>query len=78
MIKIVKGYLRYADAIWESLAMRKTETLHSLQDSALLIHKSARVKDNQPCDWLKVNNPILFHQLVKIYKIMSKLCPESL
>ena len=77
-MKIVKGYLRYADAICESLAMRKIETLHSLQDSALLINKSARVKDNWTCDWLKVNNPVLFHQLVKIYKIMNKFCPESL
>ena len=43
---IVERQLRYADVIWGSLPARNIETLQRLQNRALLIIETARVKDN--------------------------------
>ena len=45
--------------------------------SALSIIESARHKDPWPKNWLNVENLILFDQSILVYKILSKLCPES-
>ena len=72
---IVERQLRYADVIWGSLPAIKIETLQRLQNRALLIIETARVKDNWSSDWLNVSNLISFDRLVKI---INKLRPESL
>ena len=43
-----------------------------------MIIETARVKDNWSCDWLNVSNLISFDRLVKTYKVINKLSPESL
>ena len=75
---IVESHLLYADVIWGSLPTRKIEILHRLQNRSQLIIESARVKDNWSCDRLNVSSLISFDQLVTTYKIVNKLCPESL
>ena len=75
---IVESHFRYADVIWGSLQTRKLETLQRLQNRALSIIESAKLKDNWSCDWLNVNNLISFDRLVMTYQIMNKLGPESL
>ena len=55
---IVESYLRYEDAVWGSLSMRKVATFRRLENRVQFIILSARVKGNWSCDWRNINNLI--------------------
>ena len=40
--------------------------------------KNARIRDEWPGNWLKIDDLIRFDQTVMMLKINNKLCPESL
>ena len=75
---IVESHLHYANEIWGSLPKTKLDTLQGLQDRARSIVENARYKDNWSCDWLRIEDIILFDRSVMTYKIRNKLSPESL
>ena len=74
----MESHLRDADIIWGSLPARKIKTLQRLQNRALLLIETARVKDNWFCDWLNASNLISFNRLVMTYKIINNLSPDCL
>ena len=52
--------------------------IKGLQNRALLIIESARFEDQWAKRWLNVENLIHFDRFVLVYKILNRLCPESL
>ena len=71
-------HLRYANVIWGSLSNTKLEALHRLQNRAHSIIERAKIKDQWSGDWLTVEQLINFDRSVMTYKMMNKICPESL
>ena len=69
---------KLCDVVWGSLSSTELQTLQYLQNRALSIIESARVKDPWPKKWLNVENFIRFDRSVLVYKLLDKLCPESL
>ena len=75
---LIESHLRYADVIWSSLSKTKLAALQRLRDRACSIIKNARIKDNWSASWLNVENLFRYDRNVMTYKIMNRLCPESL
>ena len=75
---LVESHLRYADVIWGSLSKKKLAALQRLQDRACSIISNARIKDNWSSSWLNVENLFRYDRTVMTYKIVNRLCPESL
>ena len=75
---LIESHLRYADVIWGSLSKTKLAALQRLQDRACSIISNARIKDNWSSSWLNVENLFRYDRTVMTYKIVNRLCPESL
>ena len=75
---LVESHLRYANVVWGSLSNTKLEGLQRLQNRAHSIIERAKIKDQWSRDWLTVEQLINFDRSVMTYKIMNKICPESL
>ena len=75
---LIESQLRYGNVVWGSLSETKLDALQSLQTRALEIIKSAKIKDTLSCPWMSVENTICFDRNVMTYKIVHKLCPDSL
>ena len=52
--------------------------LQNLQDRARTIIERARIKDDWSYNWLNVEQLIKFDRSTMTYKIMNRMCPESL
>ena len=59
---IVEIHLRHANEVWVSLPKSKLDTIQRLQNRAII--ENARLKANWLCDWLSVENIILFDRSV--------------
>ena len=68
----------YSDVIWGSLSSTKLEFLQRLQDRAVSMVHTSRIKDNWTPKFLSVKQLITFYSAVMVYKIFNKLCPENL
>ena len=75
---LIESHLRYADVIWSSLSKTKIAALQHLQDRACSIKTNARIKDSWSASWLSVEHLFRYDRNVMAYKIMNRLCPESL
>ena len=75
---LIESHLRYADVIWGNLSKTKLAALQRLQDRAYSIISSARIKDSWSTSWLNVENLFRYDRNVMTYKIMNRLCPETL
>ena len=75
---LVKSHLRCANVVWGSLSSTKLEGLQRLQNRAQSIIERAKIKDQWSRDWLTVEQLINFDRSVMTYKMMNKICPESL
>ena len=75
---LMGSHLRYADVIWSSLSKTKLAGLQRLQDRACSIISNAKIKDNWSSSWLNVENLFRYDGSVMTYKIVNRLCPESL
>ena len=58
--------------------MQVLEGLQRLQNRAQSIIERAKIKDQWSRDWLTVEQLINFDRSVMTYKMMNKICPESL
>ena len=75
---MVESQLRYGNVVWGSLSETKLAALQRLQTWALEVIKSAKIKDTWSCPGMGVENIICFDRNVMTYKIVQKLCPDSL
>ena len=75
---LVESHMRYADVIWGHLSNSKTESLQRLQDRAISIIETSRIKDELSHNFLHTEQLVLFDRAVMAYKIMNRLCPENL
>ena len=75
---LVESHMRYADVIWGSLTHSKKESLQRLQDRAIFIIETARIKDKWSNNLLSAEQLVMFDRAVMAYKIMNRLCPENL
>ena len=75
---LVESHMRYADVIWGSLTHSKKESLQRLQDRAIFIIETARIKDKWSNNLLSAEQLVMFDRAFMAYKIMNRLCPENL
>ena len=75
---LIESHLRYANVIWGSIPSSKIKILQNLQDRARTIIERARIKDDWSYNWLNVEQLIKFVRSALTYKIMNRMCPESL
>ena len=75
---LVESHIRYADVIWGSLSNTKIESLQRLQDRAVSMIHTSRIKDNWTPRFLSVEQLITFDRAVLICKIFIMLYPENL
>ena len=75
---LFESHLRYGNVVWGNISSSELHALQCFQDRALSIIERARFKDPWPKKWLSVENLIPFDRSVMVYKILNKLCPESL
>ena len=75
---LIESHLRYADVIWGSISKTKIAALQRLQDGAGSIIANARIKDSWSASLLNVENLFRYDRNVMTYKVMNRLCPESL
>ena len=75
---LVESHMRYGDVIWGSLSNSKKESLQRLQDRAISIIETSRIKDEWSHNFLRTEQLVMFDRAVMAYKIMNRLCPENL
>ena len=75
---LVESHIRYADVVWGSLSNGKIESLQRLQDRAVSLIHTSRVKDKWTPKILSVEQLTTFDRAVMVYNIINKLCPENL
>ena len=75
---LVESRLRYANIVWGSLSNTIIEALQRLQNRAHSIIKRAKIKHQWSSDLFTVEQLINFDRSVITYKMMNKICPESL
>ena len=73
-----ESHSRYADVIWDSLSNTKIEFLQRLQDRAVSMIHTPRIKENRTPKFLPVKQLITFDLAVIVYKICNELCLENL
>ena len=75
---LIESHIQYADVIWGSLSNTKIEFLRRLQDRAVSMIHTSRIKGNWTPKFLSVKQLITFDRAVMVYKIFNKLFPENL
>ena len=75
---LVESHLRYADVVWESLSETKITALQRLQNRAFEIIQGSKIKDFFIRPTLSMDQMFQFDRSVLMYKIINKICPESL
>ena len=73
---LVESHMRYADVIWGSLSKSRKESLQRLQDRAISIIETSRIKDEWSTNFLSAEQLVIFDRAVMAYKIINRLCPE--
>ena len=75
---LVESHMRHADVILGHLSNSKQESLQLLQDRAISIMETSRIKDEWSHNFLRTEQLVMFDRAVMAYKIMNRLCPENL
>ena len=75
---LVESHLRYADVVWGSLSNTKITALQRLQNRALEIIKASKIKDSLIRPTLSIDQTFQFDRSVLMFKIINKICFESL
>ena len=65
-------------SLQHKISNTKLEALQRLRNRAQSIIERAKIKDQCSGDWLTVEQLINFDRSVMTYKMMNKICPESL
>ena len=74
----VESHFGYANVIWGNVPSSKIKILQNRQDRARTIVERARIKDSWSYNWLNVETLIRFDRQGMTFKIVNKMCPESL
>ena len=75
---LVESHLRYADVVWGSLFETKITALQRLQNRAFEIIQGLKIKDSLIRPTFSIDQMFQFDRSVLMYKIINKICPESL
>ena len=75
---LVESHLRYADVVWGSLSETKITALQRLQNRAFEIVQGSKIKDSLIRPTFSIDQMFQFDRSVLMYKIINKICPESL
>ena len=75
---LVESHMRYIDVIWGHLSNSKMESLQRLQDRAIAIVETSRIKHEWSHTFLRTEQLVVFDSAVMAYKIMKRLCPGNL
>ena len=75
---LVESHLRYADVVWGSLSETKITALQRLQNRAFEIIQGSKIKDSLIRPTFSIDQMFQFDRSVLMYKIINKICPESL
>ena len=73
-----KSHLRYADVVWGSLSETKITALQRLQNRAFETIQGSKIKDSLIRPTFSIDQMFQFDRSVLMYKIINKICPESL
>ena len=77
-IVLVESHLRYADVVWGSLSNAKISGLQRLQNRAFDIIEASKIKDSLIRPTFSIDQIFQFDRSVQMFKIINKICPESL
>ena len=75
---LIESRMRYAGVIWGSLSKSKKESLQRLQDRAISIIETSRIKDKWSNNLLSAEQLVIFDRAVVVCKIINRLCPANL
>ena len=75
---LVESHLRYADAVWGSLSNSKISALQRLQNRAFDFVEASKIKDSSIRPTFSIDQIFQFDRLVLMFRIINKICPESL
>ena len=75
---LVESYLRYADEVWGSLSNTKISTFQRLQNRAFDIIEASKIKNSLIRPTFSIDQMFQFDMSVLMFKIINKICPESL
>ena len=75
---LVESHLRYADVVWGSLSETKVTALQRLQNRAFEIIQGSKINDSLIRPTFSIDQMFQFDRSVLMYKIINKICPESL
>ena len=75
---LVVSHLRYADVVWESLSNAKMSAFQRLQNRACDIIEASKIKDSLIRPTSSIYKMFQFNRSVQMFKIINKICPESL
>ena len=75
---LVESRFRYADVVWGSLSNTKISALQRLQNRAFDIIEAPKIKDSLNRPTLNIDQMFQFDRSVLMFKIIIKICPESL
>ena len=75
---LVESHFRYADVVWGSLSNTKITALQRLQNRAFEIIQASKIKDSWIRPTFSIDQIFQFDRSVQMFKIINKICPESL
>ena len=75
---LVESHLRYVDVFWGCLSDTKITALQRLQNRAFEIIQGSKIKDSLIRPTFNIDQMFQFDRSVLMYKIINKICPESL
>ena len=75
---LVESHLRYADVIWENLSNTKISAIQRLQNRAFDIIATSEIKESLIRPTFNIGQMFKFDRSVLMFKMMNKICPESL
>ena len=75
---LIESHLLYPDVVSGSLSNTKITTLQRLQNRAFEVIQASKIKDSLIRPTLSIDQMFQFDRLVLMFKIINKICPESL
>ena len=75
---LVESHLRYTDVIWGSLSNAKISALQRLQNHSFDIIEASKIKEFLIRPTISIGQMFQFDRSVQMFKIINKICPESL
>ena len=75
---LVESHLRYAGVVWGSLSNTKITALQRLQNRAFELIQASKIKGSLTRPTFSIDQMFQFNRSVLMFKIIKKICPESL